>query len=153
MKKLILLIAFLTLVASCTETKYSDVKQEKAEVVPRYVLIEGCFSQAKVRVIPNAHLEPTGEIETRPMLYADTKPEGRHGAVMRYKQGTTGVTMKDGKIVTKDIPRLPERPTTARNASPALKRTLAKMINEKFKYSPERRAQREFHRALDMMIA
>ena len=126
-----------------------DVTHNK--IVPAYVY-HGCgFSRPKV--IENAHVLPDNHIESKPILYADTKPEGRHGSVRRLKRGTTGIMIENGKIVTKTIPTLPDRPTTARNASPTLKRVLAKMIYDKFEYSAEHRAKREFHRTLDMALA
>ena len=128
-------------------------EQKTKQSVPRYVFDELAFSQAKVKVIPNAHVLPDNQIESKPILHADTKPEGRHGSVRRLKRGTTGIMIENGKIVTKTIPTLPDRPTTARNASPTLKRVLAKMIYDKFEYSAEHRAKREFHRTLDMALA
>jgi len=127
--------------------------QEAVQVVPRYVFTENAFSQTKVRVIENAHILPDNHIESRVTLTSDNKPEGRHGSVRRLKRGTTGIMVEGRKIVTKAIPKLPERPTTARNASPTLKRVLANMIYDKFEYSSEKRAQREFHRTLDIALA
>lgn len=146
-------IKFFSRMIATLEMIQENHTQEVKQVVPRYVFDEQAFSQAKVKVIPNAHILPDNHIETQTILHTDTKPEGRHGSVRRLKRGTTGIMVENGKIVTKTVPTLPDRPTTARNASPKLKRILAKMIYDKFEYSSENRAQREFHRTLDMALA
>lgn len=126
----------------------------------RYWMREDCpyinYPKAVIKKLEIAHIAPDNDIETRPTLTADSKPEGRVGSVRRLKRGTTGIYMENGKIMTKAVPKLPEPPTNARNASPALKRRLSMLISQEYEerdMSRGEKAAREFHRALDLAIA
>jgi hypothetical protein len=110
-------------------------------------------SKETVKIIPNAHLAPEDKIETRPVLHVDSMEAGRIGSLRRSKRGTTAVFMESGSIVKKDVPKLPEAKITAKNANPALKRTLINMINDSFKYTPERAARKAFANAFTVKLA
>lgn len=125
--------------------------ESKKEIVPAYVY-RGCgFSRPKV--IANAHIMPDGEIETSPIIHVDSIEAGRIGSLRRSKRGTTAVFMDSGAIVKKYVEKLPEAKITAKNANPALKRTLINMINGSFRYTPERAAKKAFANAFTVKLA
>lgn len=87
-----------------------------------------------VRTEPFMALSPANSVQLRNVVVeTETMPDHRAIRGMRVKRGTIAVTGFDlglGLPVKKVIPKLPQAPLTARNASPTLKARLRTMIRE-----------------------
>lgn len=87
-----------------------------------------------VRTEPFMALSPANSVQLRNVVVeTETMPDHRTSAYRCVKRGTVAVTGFDlglGLPVKKAIPKLPQAPLTARNASPKLKEKLRTIIRE-----------------------